>query len=105
MLHAQEILVYSALVVTALSFVLLSRIGIAGYRSVLTGRSFVYKFDRSRLPKSICAVALLGAVSFGYGFLIARHIDLALIFCFLATVPGGISLALTMTYIPKKTHY
>ena len=101
MQNAPHILGYSLIAIAGIATIAVYGRGISGYGATFGNREFKYRFDKSRLPVSIFAVVVLAISSFVYSLLIARQVDVALLFTLVSTFVGGLGCIIVIAYVPR----
>lgn len=98
--HTEQILDFSTIIVTTVSFAFALTRGIPAYAAIFSERKYGYKFDKSRLPLSIYTVILLAIVSFLYCLIVSGDIAAAVIYGVMMTLFGGIGSVIFITFRP-----
>lgn len=101
MQNAQQILVYSTIVITLITLLAGLKVGVASYAATLGDQKFKYRLDKTKLPMFVLVITTLAILLFGYGLVIARDVGLAAEFCLATTFFGGIGLILRICYVRK----
>jgi hypothetical protein len=101
--NAIQVLIDSFLVVLALLVAATARVGFSGYASVLGGRQFGYKFDRTRLPRWGYTLLTIMGICFVYALIISHQAGTAIGFCIIVVPFAALGTLLNVCYVPRDS--
>ena len=100
-MYVEQILNVSTLIAVTIAFVAVASRGFSAYANIFANRDFKYKFDVSRVPKSLLLALILSVCFFFYSWFIAQDAIVALAYTAIVAFFTMIACVLVVSYKRK----